>query len=161
MFSCNRLWISGRKLGIAVAVLTAGVLPAACGSTLRVGVNEQTAQSANIEPIAGTALKRVKLTPKAAQRLDVKTTLVRQGEVTHAGTKAVKKIVPYASVLYDANSAAWVYTSPEPLVFIRHAIAIDYIEADEAVLSDGPPPGTTVVTAGAAELFGTEFETLQ
>jgi hypothetical protein len=25
-----------------------------------------------------------------------------------------------------------------------------------AVLDSGPPPGTTVVTAGAAELFGTD-----
>jgi hypothetical protein len=161
MDSCNRLWISGRKLGIAVAVLSAGLLTAACGSTLRVGLSEQTASSANIEPIAGTALNRVKLTPKAAERIDVKTTLVSQSEVTHAGNKAVRKIVPYASVLYDGNSAAWVYTSPEPLVFIRHQIAIDYIEGDQAVLSDGPPPGTTVVSAGAAELFGTEFEKIQ
>ena len=158
MSSFNRLSESKRKLGIAVAVLSAGALVAACGSTLRVGLTEQNAPSASIEPIAGTALNRVKLTQKAAQRIDVKTALVQQNEVAHAGNKAVRKIVPYASVLYDANSAAWVYTSPEPLVFIRHSIAVDYIEGDSAVLSDGPAAGTTVVTAGAAELFGTEFD---
>lgn len=161
MSSSNSPWISTRKLGFAAAVLGAGVLVAACGSALRVGVDPQNTSSANVEPIAGSPLNRVKLTPKAAERIDVKTALVSQSEVVHAGNKAMRKIVPYASVLYDSNSATWVYTSPEPLVFVRHAIAIDYIEGDRAVLSDGPATGTAVVTAGAAELFGTEFELVQ
>jgi hypothetical protein len=142
-------------------VLGTAVLATACGSALRVGLDQQSTSSANVEAIAGSDLKRVKLTPKAAERIDVKTTLVSQSEVVHGGNKAVRKIVPYASVLYDANSATWVYTSPEPLVFVRHPIAIDYIEGDRAVLSDGPATGTAVVTAGAAELFGTEFELVQ
>ena len=33
----------------------------------------------------------------------------------------------------------------------------DSIQGDLAVLAAGPPVGATVVTAGAAELFGTEF----
>ena len=147
-----------RQSGIALLLISSGLIVNACGSTLRVDVNEQNTTSANIEPIAGTALNRVKLTPKAAERIDVKTAQVRQDQVTHAGSTAMRKVVPYASVLYDANSGAWVYTNPEPLVFVRHQIAIDYIEGDNAVLSDGPAAGTSVVTAGAAELFGTEFE---
>jgi hypothetical protein len=49
-----------------------------------------------------------------------------------------------------------VYTNPEPLVFLRSPITIDYIDGDLAVLSEGPAVGTAVVTLGAAELFGTE-----
>jgi hypothetical protein len=70
----------------------------------------------------------------------------------------MRKVIPYSAVLYDAQSDTWVYTNPEPLVFVRHRIRVDYIEGDVAVLSDGPPSGTKVVTAGAALLFSTEFE---
>jgi hypothetical protein len=66
------------------------------------------------------------------------------------------KIVPYAAVLYDVHGNTWAYTNPKPLTFVRHAIHIDYIEGDLAVLSDGPPSGTEVVIVGAAELFGAE-----
>jgi hypothetical protein len=143
---------------IVLGVFGTGLLVAACGSYLRVSLDEQRAPSAQVEPIAGTKVSRVTLTPKAAERIDVKTSLVQEGTVTRAGSTAMRKSVPYASVLYDASSTAWVYTSPEPLVFVRQPIAIEYIEGDRAVLSDGPAAGTAIVTAGASELFGTEFE---
>lgn len=105
---------------------------------------------AQVEAIAGSELHRVRLTPRAAERLDIKTAEVRQAQG--------HKVVPYGAVLYDAKGQTWVYTSPEPLVFVRHQITIDYIEGDLAVLSDGPAIGTKVVTVGGAELFGAEFE---
>jgi len=67
-----------------------------------------------------------------------------------------RKIVPYAAVIYDVNGGTWVYTSPEPLVFIRQSITIDYIEGDLALLTQGPPAGTQVVTVGGALLLGAE-----
>jgi hypothetical protein len=81
-------------------------------------------------------------------------------KVPHSGGNTaepgVVQVVPYAAVLYDARGNTWVYTNPTPLTFVRHAIHIDYIEGDLAVLSDGPPSGTEVVTVGPAELFGAE-----
>lgn len=77
--------------------------------------------------------------------------------LTLAGSGTQKKIVPYSAVLYDLNGDTWTYTSPEPLTFIRHPISVEYIEGDTAVLLDGPPSGTEVVTVGVAELYGTEF----
>jgi hypothetical protein len=68
----------------------------------------------------------------------------------------LRKVVPYAAVLYGVHGETWVYTNPEPLVYVRQAITIDYIEGDLAILSEGPEAGTEVVTVGAAELFGTE-----
>ena len=50
------------------------------------------------------------------------------------------------------------YTNPDPLVYVRHRITIDYIEGGVAVLSDGPAAGVKVVTVGASLLLGTEFE---
>ncbi len=66
------------------------------------------------------------------------------------------KVVPYAAVMYGVHGETWVYTNPEPLVYIRDLITIDYIEGDLAVLLEGPPVGTEVVTIGGAELFGAE-----
>ena len=109
---------------------------------------------AHVELIAGTELHKVTLTARAAERLDIKTDRVQ--EMVVGGAK--RKVVPYAAVLYDARGETWVYTNPEPLVFVRHAIHVEYIRGDRAVLSQGPPAGAAVVTVGAAELFGAEFE---
>jgi hypothetical protein len=78
-------------------------------------------------------------------------------ELALSGNGERRKIIPYAAVLYDAKGNTWVYTSPEPLVFIRQPIQIDTIGRDEAILVDGPSVGTAVVTVGGAELYGTEF----
>ena len=57
-------------------------------------------------------------------------------------------------MLYDPNGDTWVFTNPEPLVFVRAPITVDIIEGERGrVLSDGPPAGTPVVTVGAAELL--------
>jgi hypothetical protein len=109
---------------------------------------------AQVEAIAGTELHKVTLTQRAAERLDIKTDRVQ--EMVVRGVK--RKVIPYAAVLYDAQGQNWVYTSPEPLVFVRHRIQVEYISGDRAVLSQGPAGGTAVVTVGAAELFGAEFE---
>jgi hypothetical protein len=67
-----------------------------------------------------------------------------------------KKVVPYAAVIYDLHGEQWVYTNVAPLTFVRHAVNVDFIEGDRAVLVDGPPIGALVVTAGVAELWGAE-----
>jgi hypothetical protein len=125
---------------------------------------------AHVEHIEGTKLSRVTLTAKAAERLDIQMALVDEAQVARSVSPASvreaqlppsgsrRMVVPYAAVLYDAHGDTWVYTNPEPLVFVRHRITIDYITGDFAVLSDGPPVGTRVVTVGGAELFGAEFE---
>jgi len=66
------------------------------------------------------------------------------------------KVVPYSAVLYGLHGETWVYTNPEPLVYIRYPVTVDYIDGDQAVLLDGPPAGMAVVTVGSAELFGAE-----
>lgn len=77
-------------------------------------------------------------------------------ELTLSVQETLRKVVPYAAVLYGVNGETWVYSNPEPLVFVRQPILIDYIEDDLAILSEGPEAGTAVVTVGAAELFGAE-----
>jgi hypothetical protein len=103
-----------------------------------------------VEHIEGTELGRVILTDDAAKRLGIMTVPVRDAQVPG------KRIIPYSAVLYDPSGATWTFTNPEPLVYLRHSITVDSIQGAEAVLSDGPPVGTAVVTVGAAELYGTE-----
>ena len=44
------------------------------------------------------------------------------------------------------------------IVFLRHEIKIDFIKDNTVHLTEGPPVGTKIVTQGAAELYGTEYE---
>lgn len=76
--------------------------------------------------------------------------------LTLAGSGATRKIVPFAAILYDTEGHTWVYTNPQPLVFMREAVTIDYVEGELAVLSDGPAAGTKVVTVGGSLLYGAE-----
>ncbi|MCF7976370.1 MAG: efflux RND transporter periplasmic adaptor subunit [Phycisphaerae bacterium] len=66
-------------------------------------------------------------------------------------------VVPYASILYDMYGSAWIYIQTDPQVYRRERVQLQYVLEDQAVLSRGPGVGTKVVSAGAAELFGTEF----
>lgn len=77
-------------------------------------------------------------------------------ELVLLGGNALLKVIPYAAVIYDVNGDTWVYYNPEPLVFIRAPITIDYIEDSLAYLTDGPAVNTSVVTVGGAELYGAE-----
>ena len=78
-------------------------------------------------------------------------------ELQMSGSNEKKKVVPYGSVYYDGKGAAWVYVNTKPLVFERQRVGVERVVGDLAVLSDGPPVGTPVVTVGAALLYGTEI----
>jgi hypothetical protein len=105
----------------------------------------------------------VLLSPRAAERLGIETGVVRDTQVTFV-TAAVSsagpaqwRAIPYSALLYDPNGDTWTYTSPDSMVFVRAPVTVEYIDGDVAVLSNGPPAGTRIVTVGVAELFGTEF----
>ncbi|MFQ6028054.1 MAG: hypothetical protein ACE5Q6_11220 [Dehalococcoidia bacterium] len=102
-----------------------------------------------LEEVSGSEFKKVKLTQEAVVRTGIQ--VVPAGELT----------VPYASIVYGNHGEEWVYTNPEPTLFIREEVVVDRIEGTTeggtAYLLEGPAPGTLVVTAGAAELWGTEF----
>jgi hypothetical protein len=120
-------------------------------------------EPATVEPIEGGDLNRITLTARAAERLGVETAVV-QAEPPN-GLAPARTSIPYAAVIYDPAGQTWTYISPEPNIFERQAITVEDIRGavddpaqQVAILALGPPAGTTVVTAGAAELFGTEYE---
>jgi hypothetical protein len=77
-------------------------------------------------------------------------------KVSLSGSETLQKVIPYAALLYDTQGVTWAYTRVESLAFVRHRVVVDFIEGEWAVLSEGPPAGTEVVTTGAGELFGAE-----
>lgn len=67
--------------------------------------------------------------------------------------------MPDTAVIYDVYGGAWVYVDSGDRHYTRSRITVRWIADGTAVLENGPPLGTLVVIAGAAELFGTEFGT--
>ena len=66
-------------------------------------------------------------------------------------------VVPDASVLYDIHGDAWVYEDLGSNAYARRRVQIARQVGDRAVIARGLTENAKVVTAGAAELFGTEF----
>lgn len=66
-------------------------------------------------------------------------------------------VVPDAAVLYDIHGDAWVYQDMADRIYVRKRVQIARHAGGRAVIASGIAEGATVVTAGAAELFGTEF----
>ena len=144
---CTSNRINSQALALAVSVAAAlslgSSLPLAATAAAKKGA------SSHVEAINGSELKRVTLTQKAVDRLDIKTGVVA---VDAAGIMTA----PYAAVLYDMKGNTWVYTNPEPLAYVRHAVVVESIKGDRATLKQGPPAGTAVVVIGASELYGAE-----
>jgi hypothetical protein len=84
----------------------------------------------------------------AGQRLRVEVRLTGGGE---------RLTIPYSAVIYGVEGGVWTYTSAGPLTFVRAPITVAEVQGNVAVLSNGPPAGTEVVTVGGEELLGTEF----
>lgn len=116
---------------------------------------DEHAQPAQVEPIEGLDLSRVTYTEHAMKRIDVHTTAVT--EETSQRSDTPQAVVPHSAIIYDPHGKTWVYTSPEPRVFVRAQVTVDHISNDKVYLIKGPEPGTTVVTVGVVEIYGTEF----
>jgi RND family efflux transporter MFP subunit len=66
-------------------------------------------------------------------------------------------VVPDTAVLYDIHGATWVYEDLGGNAYRRRRIEVARHAGDRSVVRRGLSEGVSVVTAGAAELFGTEF----
>jgi hypothetical protein len=142
-----------RAVCAGLLLVVAGISLSACSEATSEYEELETAghyEPAKLEPIKGTDLKRVKFSAEGAKRVGLQTARVR-GD-------AQQKVIPYAAVIYDSEGNTFTYTSPEPLVYVREKVKVDYVDGDRVVLSEGPSAGTEVVTVGAAEVYGTEFE---
>lgn len=138
-----------RNLRSLAIVPLATLLLASCGGAIddEYVIEEQ---PYTLEAIEGKKVLKVTLTESAVERLGIETT-----PVTETGSKL---LVPYDAVYLDSHGKFWVYTNPEPQVFVRAPIHIVRETSNEAILTAGPAAGTQVVTVGVPELYGTEIE---
>jgi hypothetical protein len=151
--------MQGMKMRTVGLVVVAGLALAAC-SHAEPADEARIDGAGKVEHIDGTARVRVRLTAQAARRLDVQTAPVQEVHSAAPGAAAAggapRTVIPFAAVLYEPDGAAFTYTNPEPLVYVRQPVKVDTVEGDRAFLSDGPAAGTLVVTVGGAELSGIE-----
>lgn len=136
---------------VAVTLMSAALLSGtACGGSV---TDEYVVQEQpyTLEPVMGDEeLLRVILTEAAAEHVGIETVAVQR--------RGNRLVVPYDSVFLDSHGEFWVYTNPEPLEFVRAPIDIVRETSDQAILTDGPPEGTQIVTVGVPELYGSETE---
>jgi hypothetical protein len=138
---------------LAAAGLVAGVavIVAGCGSAAPAAD-----PPAKVTPIAGSQVQRLQLTERAIQRLGIATQPVREAPVGTAA-KGIHEIIPYSAVVYDTDGSTWAYVNTAANTYVRQPVKIAAIEGSAAGLASGPAVGAAVVTVGAAELLGTEY----
>jgi hypothetical protein len=138
-----------RAVCAGLVLVAAGVSLSACGQT-STGGYEPAEPVSKVEPIKGTEAGLVKLSALGAKKSGLKTAVIRKD--------GGQKVMPYAALLYDSEGKPFAYTSPEPLSFVRKEVEVERMDGDRVVLAQGPPAGTRVVTTGADEVYGAEFE---
>ena len=144
-----------RELALAaVAAATLG-LTGCSGSGENLG--EATDTAAEVVPVKGSDQGKVVLTQDAFDRLAIATSPVTDGVGRGTSAPAVRSAIPSAAVLYDAEGATWAYASVGTRTYQRVPLAVERFRGGTAYLSDGPKPGTLVVTVGAPELMGVEL----
>ncbi len=73
-------------------------------------------------------------------------------------TRSEARTLPAASVVRDAQGAAWVYACAGKHAFKRERIDPLRVAGERVVFERGPILGACVASVGAAEIFGSEFE---
>jgi hypothetical protein len=141
--------MSPKHLSVAGLVIGAAAILAGCATAAPAET-----PPALIKPVAGSQIPQLQLTEQAVHRLGIVTQPVRP--TTTAG-HAAREIIPYAAVVYDTDGSTWTYVNTAARTYERKPITVTEIDGEIAQLSAGPAAGTSVVTVGAAELLGTEY----
>jgi hypothetical protein len=128
---------------VIMILIFAGFLLSACGGG-QIPVTGDKVSPSKLEAIEGTDLSRVILTEKAAERIGVQT------------AQAKGLVIPYSAVIYDTKGGTWIYTNPEPLIYVRAPIEISRIDGDQVLLAKGLESDAPIVTVGVAEIYGAE-----
>lgn len=153
--SQDRLWVRASVFASDLASLQRGgsamVRPLGADGAARVALPVNAPPSAN--GAAGTvdvyyALDNRDRRFRVGQRLSVDLPLEgRSGGLA----------VPSSAILRDIYGGEWVYARTGKDTFVRQRVEVAAERDGRALLSRGLRAGAQVVTAGAAELFGTEF----
>jgi hypothetical protein len=139
-----------RLVVAAVVVVTASVPLSACKEVAEESSSEGYTP-AKLAPVKGTDdVQLVTFTAEGARRVGLQMAPVRR--------RGTREVVPYAALLYDAEGRTFVYRRTRGLSFLRERVSVTRIDGAQVFLSRGPAAGTSVVTVGAAEVYGTELD---
>jgi hypothetical protein len=143
-----------RRSAVCLSAVAAVFLAACADAPSEEHVVNEPVRLEEVQPGDGSTgdddVDRVILTPRAAERTGIETAQVKR--------EGKRLVVPHSAILFDPQGRVWVYTNPEPLVFVRHEVKLVTETGGTAILSEGPSPGTRVVTIGVPELYGAEYE---
>jgi multidrug efflux pump subunit AcrA (membrane-fusion protein) len=142
-----------RNPAVAGAALAAALILAGCGG----GSEPELPSPAQVQQVAGSPVPQVKLTAPAIRRIGIATQTLEMAKVSLDGQSGDHKVIPYSAVVYDTDGSTWTYVNTAPQVFLREPVTVGAIDGDTAILTAGPDAGAAVVTVGAAELLGTEY----
>ena len=145
--------MSTRKPGIIGLAAAAALVLTGCGVT-QATVDQPPAV---VQAVQGSQIPQVQLTDQAMHRIGIATQAVRVATVTVAGRRGPYKVIPNSAVIYDNDGSTWTYVNTATRTFMRERITVRVIHGETAVLTQGPAAGTMVVTVGAPELLGTEY----
>ena len=145
--------LSKRPASLARAAVAAAALLTGCSAA---SAHEDPAP-ATVKPIPGSAVKQLRLTQQAIHRLGITTVAVRTAQATLDGRQGTYRVIPYSAVVYDNDGSTWAFVNTAPRTFVRQRLTVGAIQGSTAVLTAGPAAGAAVVTVGAPELLGTEY----
>jgi outer membrane murein-binding lipoprotein Lpp len=132
----------------AVALIVAG-----CSSTeARVEQPQST-----VKPVAGSSVQQVQLTDQAMRRLGITTVPIKAATATQSA-RGARTEIPYAAVVYGTDGSTWTFVETAARSFVRQSITVRAIDGSTAILASGPAVGTPVVTVGATQLLGAEYD---
>jgi len=138
---------------LACLAAAAGIALAGCAAA----AGQTDPPPASLRAIPGSPVKEVLLTAQAEQRLGIVTQPVRAAAGPSRG-RGGREVILYSAVVYDNDGSTWTYVNTTGRTFVRQPIVINAIQGSEAVLDRGPAVGVPVVTVGAPELLGTEYD---
>ena len=145
--------LSKRPASLASAAAAAVALLTGCS----VASAHEDPPPATVKSIPGSAVKQLRLTQQAVHRLGITTVAVRTAQAALDGRRGTYRLIPYSAVVYDNDGSTWAFVNTAPRTFVRQRITVGAIQGSTAVLTAGPATGAFVVTAGAPELLGTEY----
>jgi hypothetical protein len=145
--------LSKRPASLASVVAAAAALLTGCSAASA----HQDPPPATVRSVPGSAVKQLQLTQQAIHRLGITTVAVRTARAALDGRRGTYRLIPYSAVVYDNDGSTWAFVNTAPRTFVRQRIAVGAIQGSTAVLTAGPAPGAAVVTVGAPELLGTEY----
>jgi hypothetical protein len=139
------------RVGLSLAAAAAALLPAACAGAGAGEEEEVVLVQTKLKDLKGYPGHHIiTFTKLGAERADVGTSpVVKAGDHSE---------LPYAALLYNADGSTFVYTATGPLTYRYTPIHLLKIVDTRIQFTDGPKPGTSVVTSGVPQVHGADIQ---